>query len=174
MTVADGGDIMAVFAAPGVMRFWNSTPPAGPAEAVEWAARLAEMQRRQGYAQWHVSEKASRRVVGFAGLQRLDGGPEVELTYAFEPSSWGKGFATEAAAAALTFGFLDAGLPEIVGIARAANGASLPVMEKIGMRRAGPARYFGSDWIKYTIGEAEWVAACGRDSHTGSPRADRL
>ena len=48
------------------------------------------MQRRLGYAQWRVSERAGDRLVGIAGLQPLDGGPEVELTYALEPSSVGR------------------------------------------------------------------------------------
>ena len=37
------------------------------------------MQRRLGFSQWHVSERAGGRLVGIVGLQPLDGGPEVEL-----------------------------------------------------------------------------------------------
>ena len=73
------------------MRYWNSSPPRDAAEAGEWAAYLEDMQRRLGYAQWRVSERAGDRLVGIAGLQPLDGGPEVELTYALEPSSGAEG-----------------------------------------------------------------------------------
>ncbi|MBE0528162.1 MAG: hypothetical protein IH629_03030, partial [Thermoleophilia bacterium] len=43
LTVADGADAYAVFAAPRVVYFWNSAPPADLAEAGEWAALLADM-----------------------------------------------------------------------------------------------------------------------------------
>jgi RimJ/RimL family protein N-acetyltransferase len=94
----------------------------------------------------------------------------VEVTYALEPSCWGRGYATEAAAAALGVGFDDAGLREIAGIARAANAASLRVMDKIGMRREGPARYFGTDWIKYTTTAAAWRARLAHEGRPGSRR----
>ena len=155
LTAADGGDVFAVFAAPGVMRFWNSAPPADLAEAGERAARLASMQRRLGYAQWRVSERAGGRLVGIAGLQPLDGGPEVELTYALEPSAWGRGYATEAASAALEYGFAEAGLGRVVGIADAQNERSLRVLRKLGMRSLGVAEYWGKQWDKYEVAASD-------------------
>ena len=139
LTAADGADVFAVFAAPQVMRFWNSAPPADVAEAGEWAAHLEDMQRRLGYAQWRVGERDGDRLVGIAGLQPLDGGPDVELTYALEPSAWGAGYATEAAAAALDYAFDEAGLERVVGIAKPENAGSVRVLEKLGMRALGEA-----------------------------------
>jgi ribosomal-protein-alanine N-acetyltransferase len=156
VTAADGPAVYAVFAAPGVMRFWNSGPPADVAEAAEWAAGLEDMQRRLGYAQWLVSERAGGRPVGIVGLQPL--GQEVELTYALETSAWGRGYATEAGAAALEFGFAEAGLELIVGIAKAGNAASLRVLQKLGMRPLGTADYWGTPWLKYEVTAAAWAA----------------
>ena len=156
LTVADGADVYAVFAAPEVMRFWNSAPPAGRVEGGEWAARLADMQRRLGYAQWRVSERAGDRLVGIAGLQPLDGGPDVELTYALEPSSWGAGYGTEAGAAALAYAFTDAGLERVVAIAKPENAASVRVLEKLGMRAVGTAEYWGKEWAKYELTAVDW------------------
>ena len=133
-----------MFAAPAVMRYWNSPPPKDLAEAGEWSAHLEDMQRRLGYAQWRVGERAGDRLVGIAGLQPLDGGPEVELTYALEPSAWGKGYATEAGAAALEYGFGEAGLDRVVAIAKEANRGSVAVLRRLGMRPLGAARYWGS------------------------------
>jgi [ribosomal protein S5]-alanine N-acetyltransferase len=158
LTPADGADMFAVFAAPAVMRYWNSAPPASVAEAGEWAAYLADMQRRLGYAQWRVSERGSGRLVGIAGLQPLDGGPDVELTYALEPSSWGAGYATEAGAAALDYGFDQAGLERVVGIAQPENIASVRVLEKLGMRALGEAEYWGKRWAKYEVAAADRLA----------------
>ena len=47
---------------------------------------------------------------------------------------WGRGYATEAAAASLRFGFEDAGLGEIVAFTTTLNTRSQAVMTRIGMR----------------------------------------
>ena len=148
----------AVFAAPAVMRHWNSAPPADLEEAGEWAAHLENMQRRLGYAEWRVAERAGDRLVGIAGLQPLDGGPDVELTYALVPSAWGAGYATEAGAAALEYGFSEAGLERIAGIARPDNAASLAVLRKLGLRPLGRAEHWGREWAKYQLTAAAWKA----------------
>ena len=158
LSAADGPDLFAVFAAPAVMRYWNSAPPRDVAEAGEWAAYLEDMQRRLGYAQWRVGERAGDRLVGIAGLQPLDGGPEVELTYAIEPSQWARGYATEAGAAAIAYGFEEAGLERVVGIARPENKASAAVLRKLGMRPLGRAEYWGTRWEKYALTAAGWRA----------------
>jgi RimJ/RimL family protein N-acetyltransferase len=158
LTAADGADVYAVFASPEVMRYWNSPPPADLAVAGEWAAHLADMHRRLGYAQWRVSERVSGRLVGIAGLQPLDGGPDVELTYAFVPAAWGRGLATEAGAASLRYAFEEAGLERVVGIARRENGASLTVLRKLGLRALGEAEYWGKRWEKYELAAADWRA----------------
>jgi ribosomal-protein-alanine N-acetyltransferase len=158
LTAADGADVYAVFAAPEVMRYWNSAPPADLAVAGEWAARLADMQRRLGYAQWRVADRGTGRLVGIAGLQPLDGGPEVELTYALAPAAWGRGLATEAGAAALRYAFEEAGLERVVGIASRENGASLTVLRKLGLRPLGEAEHWGRRWEKYELAAADWRA----------------
>lgn len=154
-TAADAGDVFAVFAAPEVMRFWSGAPPADLAEAGEWAIRLADMQCRFGYAQWRVGERDGDRLVGVAGLQPLEGGPDVELTHALEPSAWGAGFATEAGAAALEYAFRVAALERVVGIAKPGNAASVRVLEKLGMRAAGVTEHWGEMWDRYEIRAAD-------------------
>ncbi len=156
LTAADGGDVYAVFAAPEVARVWNSAPPRDLAEAGEWGARLGDMQRRLGYAQWRVSERAGDRLVGIAGLQPLDGGPDVELTYALEPSAWGAGYATEAAAAALEYGFEEVRLDRVVAIAKPENADSVSVLEKLGMRRRGEAEHWDRLWSRYELTATDW------------------
>ena len=157
-TPADGADVYAVFAAPEVMRYWHSAPPADLARAGEWAAHLAGMQRRLGYAQWRVAERATGGLVGVAGLQPLDGGPDVELTYALKPDAWGRGFATEAAAAVLRYGFGVAGLGRIVAITQRENAASAAVLRKLGLRPAGEAEHWGRRWEKSELAAGDWRA----------------
>ncbi len=51
------------------------------------------------------------------------------------PDHWGHGYATEAAAASLDYGFDEAGLDEIVAFTTTVNTRSQAVMERIGMGR---------------------------------------
>lgn len=62
---------------------------------------------------------------------------EVEVGYRLLKEYWGKGYATELAAALLKYGIEELGLPRIIAVAMPENKASLRVMEKIGMKAVG-------------------------------------
>ena len=71
----------------------------------------------RGTGQWALEEKASGTFVGRAGMHfpaRADW-PGIEIGWALHPDQWGKGYATEAGAAAVAYAFanhdVDAGLP---------------------------------------------------------------
>ena len=59
----------------------------------------------------------------------------MEIGWRLSHDQWGKGYATEAAKAALSYGFETLHLPEIVAFALPNNLPSIHVMEKIGMTR---------------------------------------
>jgi ribosomal-protein-alanine N-acetyltransferase len=59
--------------------------------------------------------------------------PAVEVGWRLARSAWGNGYATEAARAALAFGFEETGLDEIVSLTTVANRRSRAVMERLGM-----------------------------------------
>lgn len=99
-------------------------------------ARFAE----QGFGLWALEPLAGgRTLVGFAGLNvpSFDAPfmPAVEVGWRLARPYWGCGFATEAAAASLEFGFTTLGLDEVVSFAVPANKRSVAVMERLGMRR---------------------------------------
>ena len=98
-----------------------------------WAERL-EGWERDGIGMWIVELRATGRIIGHAGLQRLDGTDDVELGYYLGQSSWGQGYATEAAGAALRFGLEERGLERVVAVVRPENAASRRVLEKLGFR----------------------------------------
>lgn len=88
----------------------------------------------------HVKQDLGTDTMGFIGWCGLKARPElgeIDLGYRFMKKTWGKGFATEAAYASLQHGFKNLGLPRIVGRALPGNGASLRVLEKIGMTYIG-------------------------------------
>lgn len=59
----------------------------------------------------------------------------VEIGWRFARSSWGYGYATEAARALLEFGFHEVGLVEIVSFTAVSNMRSRAVMERVGLTR---------------------------------------
>lgn len=84
-----------------------------------------------GFGLWIAEE--GEDLIGFCGLRPLDNAPGVEVLYGITPLRWGEGFATEVAVAMLRYGFEEAGLERILGIADRENVASRRVLEKIGM-----------------------------------------
>lgn len=78
--------------------------------------------------------KETGEFVGTCGMEpyELDGRPEVELGYRLCLKHWGRGYATESAAAILRHGFGDLKLKRIIAFALAQNRASLKVLEKLG------------------------------------------
>jgi len=75
----------------------------------------------------------------------------VVVLYGIAPSRWGEGFATEAALAMLRYGFEEAGLDRILGIADRENVASRRVLEKIGMTFEEHVLYEGREETRYSI-----------------------
>ena len=82
------------------------------------------------------------------GLMERPDGRGVALRYALWPECRGKGYAREAARAALDFGHA-AGLARIIAVARESNQASREVMEDIGMRPAGGFTHKGHAMVVY-------------------------
>ena len=61
--------------------------------------------------------------------------PSVEVGWRLARAAWGHGYATEAALAALDYGFTSCGLDEIVSMTATMNVRSQRVMQRIGMTR---------------------------------------
>jgi len=85
-----------------------------------------------GYGRWTVIRKSDKQIIGWCGLRRHTEG-FVDLGFRFFQEFWGQGYATEASLAALNFGFKRLDLPEIIGRVARENGASIRVLEKVGM-----------------------------------------
>ena len=92
-----------------------------------------------GWGLWAVELSATGEFIGFTGLavQTFPAHftPAVEIGWRLAHSAWGHGYATEAARAALSYGFEYVGLPEIVSMTAATNVRSQAVMRRLGMTR---------------------------------------
>lgn len=80
------------------------------------------------------------RLVGAVGLALAPRHRRAELGYWIGVEHWGRGFATEAGAAVLEFGFGTLGLNRIEAHCFVGNGASARVLEKLGMHFEGVLR----------------------------------
>jgi [ribosomal protein S5]-alanine N-acetyltransferase len=83
---------------------------------------------------WAVHIKPGLEFIGWCGLKYRPERNEIDLGYRFKKSSWGKGYATEAAYACMKYGFEKLNMQKITGRAVPENAGSLRVLEKIGMQ----------------------------------------
>jgi len=106
---------------------------------------------QHGFGICTVELRAKGTVIGAAGLTHLEDGPEVEVGYRFLKEHWGKGYATEAAAASIEFGLKELRLDRVVAVTLPANRASRRVMEKCGMTFVGVMNAYGHAQVKYAL-----------------------
>jgi RimJ/RimL family protein N-acetyltransferase len=78
--------------------------------------------------------------VGRLGPWMPEGWPGPEVGYGIVRSRWGRGYATEGAAAAVDWAFEVLGWAEVIHCIDPANAASIRVAERLGARRRGPGR----------------------------------
>lgn len=109
------------------------------AESDALAAAIEASFEENGFGLWAVEVRRGAPFVGFVGLAtvRFEAhfSPAVEVGWRIAAEHWNRGYATEAARAALRFGFETLELDEIVSFTVPENRASRRVMEKLGMRR---------------------------------------
>jgi RimJ/RimL family protein N-acetyltransferase len=107
------------------------------AESDASAARITDHFARHGFGPWAVEVAGVAPFAGFVGLSipsfEAAFTPCVEIGWRLAREHWGRGYAPEAARAALRFGFERLSLDEIVSFTVPANLKSRRVMEKIGM-----------------------------------------
>jgi RimJ/RimL family protein N-acetyltransferase len=109
-------------------------------------------QREHGWALWAVEERASGRFLGDCGLQPFEHrGPEVELGYELLPEVWGSGYATEAVAATLQAAFGPLQMTRVVAVVKPRNEASIRVLQKAGLARAGERFAYGERMLLFEV-----------------------
>lgn len=132
----DRAPFAALNADPAVMEHFPSTMTRAESDAfvdvIE--ARFAE----QGWGLWAVEAPGTTPFAGFVGLSFPRLGPPfapgmVEVGWRLDRPWWGRGWATEAATAALDHGFGVVGLDEVVSFTVPANVRSWTVMERLGL-----------------------------------------
>lgn len=105
------------------------------------ARRAMSRIEETGWGFWAVEVIGGEPFIGFTGLSvpafEAHFTPCTEIGWRLARNAWGQGYATEAARAALAFGFGELGLAEIVAFTALGNRRSRAVMERLGMRPDG-------------------------------------
>ena len=147
---------------------------------------MTEEQTRQFIAEsmtedarnYAVDLQAEDRLIGHVGFHPWFAPRIYELGWVFHPRYHGQGYATEAAAALLRYGFESLSVHRVIATCQPENTPSWRVMEKLGMQREGHLRkciYRDEttwwDEYFYAILEEEWFNAVGsRKSEVGEKR----
>lgn len=139
-----------------VMRYIGSR--GGTPEQI--VARVRERIAMDGAALgwWLVEDKADATFHGIAGLLKMPEGPDVELAYRFAQSAWGRGIATETAAALTEHAFSTASLSQVVAVTFPENTPSQRVLEKVGFVADGMTDYKEFRVARFTLTAARWRA----------------
>jgi len=118
-----------------VMEFLPTIPTRAERDAA--VDRVEAHFERHGFGLWAVEIPGEAEFVGWTGLHvpsfEAAFTPCVEVGWRLASAYWGQGYATEAARAAVAFGFHELGLPEILSWTVPMNSRSRRVMERIGL-----------------------------------------
>lgn len=150
---------------PDVMRFLGGVRPGWSvddtraiiAERIGWYTSCpglglgsAFLQATGEFIGWFMLRPRTYRPYDDSGTL-LDPVEDAELGYRLARRFWGQGHATEMSRALVHHGFGSLALPRIVAFVDANHRASVRVLEKAGLSRAGRASYAGEDHELYRI-----------------------
>ena len=124
-------DAWAAFAGdPETMRFLGGVQP----RSVAWRGFMttAGAWALQGFAMFSVIEKRTGRWIGRIGPWRPEGWPGTEVGWGLDRQACGKGYATEAATAAVDWAFDHLGWTDVIHCIDPDNSGSRKVASRIG------------------------------------------
>jgi RimJ/RimL family protein N-acetyltransferase len=142
---------------------WETRSEEDVREFVGWQVAAQSVDPRTSY-KLAIELRETGELIGNCGVRIKGPGPRVaDLGYEFNPAFWRQGYATEAVAAMMRFGFEELGLHRLWAECIGDNEGSWRLMEKLGMQREARLReheYFKGRWwdkLIYGILEDDWV-----------------
>jgi [ribosomal protein S5]-alanine N-acetyltransferase len=124
--------LLAHWTTPDVRRFLFDGTILSPGEITGAITGSARSFAAGGYGLWLAAAREGTGLVGAAGLRPLED-LGLEVFYSLAPSSWGNGYATEAARAVVEHALGRLGLPEVLAEVDEGNSGSAAVVERLGM-----------------------------------------
>lgn len=118
---------------PTVMQYINGGVPLTEDEIAQSLERQARTLAQHGFCMGAVVEKERDLVVGVAGMQPLGATGDLEIGWWLVPAVWGRGYATEAGAAAMKHVLQTLGRERVYAIIDPPNDRSKAVAARLGM-----------------------------------------
>jgi RimJ/RimL family protein N-acetyltransferase len=149
---------------------WLSVSDADPVDAARAAIERFELSwQERRYAPWGLFRDG--HLIGHGGLNFVPEFEATEVLWALHPETWGKGYATEMARAALRYGFEDLGLELIFAITRPDNSASQSVMTRLGLSYRRNVVYREIDVVWFDISREAFEKSQAFEKRTPTDRA---
>lgn len=157
-TLDDIDELHALWTRPDVRRYLWDDEVISRERTEQTVRELIATEDTDGLGGWIVLHAAARTIAGFAGLIRRQPG-DPELLYGLAPEWWGRGLATEAAAAVLAYAFGPLGCTRVTAATDVPNVASARVLERLGMRFTHRGTLNGVDTLFYEARRKDAVTA---------------
>jgi [ribosomal protein S5]-alanine N-acetyltransferase len=125
--------LAAIYADPKVMRFLGGPRTREDTRTgLDW---IIAAHREQGFGLWAATLRADGTLIGRCGIlvQDVEGATEHEIAYLLGSQWWGRGYATEAAAAIRDHARAQLGRGRLISLIDPENAASKAVATRIGM-----------------------------------------
>jgi RimJ/RimL family protein N-acetyltransferase len=159
----DAEGLFLVFSDAQAMRFWSSPPHGSPLLTAEVIERAQVAFMAGDGIEWAITRAGDDTAVGKIGHWRWQRAhSRSEVGFILRRDLWGQGFATEALAAVVAWGFRRLELHSVEAQLDSENRASQRTLERVGFQREGLLRqsYFDGhgyrDTLVYGLLRAEW------------------
>lgn len=132
-TVGDAQFILALLNEPSFLRYIGDKNVRNLEDARQYirSGPIASYEKN-GFGLYLVELKESTTPIGMCGLLKREELPDPDIGFAFLPAVWGKGFASEAAAAVLKDAHQKLRLERILAITSLDNDTSIKLLERLG------------------------------------------
>lgn len=169
ITRGDVGPLHALLLEPAVRRYLLDGVEISRAWVEDAVLESESDFRTHGFGLWRIRARSEDgALVGLTGLRRFPGASEPQLLYALAPRFWGRGYATEAAAAVVRHAFDDLGFRRILASTDSPNLDSLRVMERLGMRFLEAGLMERHRLVFYTLTREAWQRGCSPGSQSAA------
>lgn len=152
-TASDAAAVLAILSDPMVVEHNPSDRVTDLLEVEALITRWLEHWDVQGFGYYCVFEDRTGRLVGNCGIRRMTvhDQPALNLMYRFSPTSWGQGYATEAANATVQWTRRRLSGQIVIARIRPAHLASQRVATKVGLRRDPTLDDIGQDGLDWAF-----------------------
>ena len=170
---ADANALFALHTNAAVMRYWDAPAWSDRSRAETFIATCRQICEAGTGSRLAVERASDGAFIGWCSVTRWN--PDfrsASMGYCFDDSTWGRGYATEAARAVLEWAFTTLNLNRVQAETDTRNVASARVLEKLGFVREGTLREdcivngdVSNSWV-YGLIRCEWRA----ESPASAPR----